>query len=129
MSLVAIGAPVPRGPRRRSPECSIAAAAAATAIATSATPTVPAAAATVPAAATAAAGFTGLGLVHGKVPTVMVTVVKALDRRLCLGIRAHLNEPESLGAVGVAIDDDLRTLHGPKGGKQRLEVTLVHVVA
>jgi hypothetical protein len=54
--------------------------------------------------------------------------VEPLDGRLCLGVRVHLHEAEPLRAVRIPIDDELRTLHGPELGEQRLQVGLVHVV-
>src|SRR5438445_18407 len=83
--------------------------------------TAPAATATVPSATatatvatpTAAAScFTRLGFVHGQVPTVVVAGVEALDRRLGLGVRTHLHEPEPLGTVRITVNDDLCALHG-----------------
>ena len=37
----------------------------------------------------------------------MLAFVKALDRRLGLGVGVHLHEPESLRAVRLPVDDDL----------------------
>lgn len=45
----------------------------------------------------------------------MLVHVEPLDGRLRLGVGIHLDEPESLGAVGVAIDDDLVLWTVPKG--------------
>src|SRR4051812_2850779 len=74
--------------------------------------TITAATAAATAAVTTAArtGFAGLGFVNGEVPAVVLAGVEPLDGRLRLGVGGHLDEPEPLGAVRVAIDDDLRTL-------------------
>src|SRR5689334_14451169 len=99
---------------------SIAVAAAAVAAATTAVAATTATAAV--AAAPARTSFAGLGLVNREVPAVVVTPVEALDGGLRLGLGVHLDEPEPLGAVRVAVDDDLRALDGPELGEQGLQV-------
>ena len=73
-------------------------------------------------------GLAGLGLVDRQVPAVVLAGVEPLDGRLRLGVGVHLDEPEPLRAVRVAIDDDLGALHRPEGREQRLQVGLVDVV-
>src|SRR4051794_18735396 len=88
-------------------------------------------AATVATAAVAGAdrtSFTGLGLVDREGPAIVLVGVEPLDGGLRLGLGIHLDEPESLRAVRVAIDDDLRALHRPERREQRLQVGLVDVV-
>src|SRR5579871_3321384 len=80
------------------------------------------------ATATARPGFTGLGLVDGQVPAVVLTGVQAPDRRLGLIVGVHLHESEPLRAIGVPINDDLGALDRPERGEQRLQVALVDVV-
>src|SRR5947208_1375840 len=46
-----------------------------------------------------------LGFVDRQVPTVVSPSVEPLDRRLRLGVRAHLDETKSLRAVRISIDD------------------------
>src|SRR5262249_41755194 len=88
-----------------------AAAAAAVAAATAAVTTTAAATAAVAAAATAAAaaaGLTGTRLVDGPVPTAGALPVQTRGRLVGGRTVGHPNEPESLGRVRVAVDDDLR---------------------
>src|SRR5262245_9483803 len=102
-------------------------AAAATAVATTTTTvaTAPAAAA---AAATAAALRLGAGLVDGQVPAVDRGEVEAVDRRLGLGVTAHLDEAEPLGTSGVAVHDHLRRGDGAVGREDLLQPAVGHGV-
>ena len=83
-----------------------------------ATATAAAATAAIAAAAAARASLTGLCFVDRQVPAVVLSLVEALDRRLGLGVRVHLDESESLRAVRVTIDDDLCALHSAELGEQ-----------
>ena len=42
----------------------------------------------------------------------MLLAVEGRDGRLCLCIRTHLDEPETLAAAGVPVVDDFGALHG-----------------
>src|SRR5262245_8422466 len=83
-----------------------AAASAATTAAVTATATTTAAA---EATATGAL-FAGLGFVDGEGAAAVFLAVHRRDRGLGLGVAAHLDESEALGASGVAVVDDLRAL-------------------
>src|SRR5262249_44367541 len=104
----------------------VAAAATAAAITTTAAATAVAAAA---AATTAATVLLGPGLVHRQVTAADLLTAHACDRRLRLGVAAHLDEAEPFGASGVAIHDDLRRLHGAERLEHLLQLAGVHVVA
>jgi hypothetical protein len=55
-------------------------------------------------------------------------LVEALDGRLRLGIRAHLDEAESLAPARLAVLDHLGALHGPELREQLLEIRLVDLI-
>ena len=86
-----------------------AATAAATTVAASATATTAtaAASASATAAATTATGavFAGLGHVNGQSSAGVILAIQGSDRRLCLGLRGHLDESKAFGAAGVAVGD------------------------
>ncbi len=48
--------------------------------------------------------------------------MQSLDRRLSLGLGVHLDESEPFAPSGVAVLDDLRTLHRSELGEPPLEV-------
>jgi hypothetical protein len=52
----------------------------------------------------------------------MILIVKTPDRLLCLGLGFHLNKSEALAPPGVTVGNDLSALHGPKLGKELLEL-------
>ncbi len=84
------------------------AAATTTTIATTPAATTTTAVATTAAAATTTApGLARLGLVHGQPPSVVFLIVQALDRRLRLGLRVHLDKAEALATAGVTVGDHL----------------------
>src|SRR5262245_43630631 len=97
------------------------AATAAVAAAAAATTVAATAAAAAVAAATAAARPVAFLLrtrfVDRHRTTAVVLTVQLFDRRLRLGIAAHLDEAETLAAAGVAIGDELRGLDRSARGK------------
>src|SRR6266481_1689783 len=95
---------------------------------TAAATTVTTAAAATTAAATGAV-FAGLGFIDREGPAVMLLAVKGGDCRLGLGIRAHLNESETLAAAGLAVGNDFGGLHGTVLSEQLLQVRARRVVA
>ncbi len=116
-AVAAVAAGIPQHPRTGSealaaPSRTTCSAAAAVTAATAATPTI----------------LSWLGLVDRQVAAAVVSAVEPVDRRLGLGVRAHLNEGESLRTVRVPVNDDLRTLHCAELGEQGLQVGLVDVV-
>src|SRR5262249_18211498 len=63
----------------------------------------------------------GPGLGDGQGTALDLLEVHLLDGLLGLGVAAHLDEAEALGAAGVAVDDGLRRLHGAVRGEQLLQ--------
>src|SRR5262245_24162299 len=80
------------------------------------------------AATTAAAVLFRLGLVDGEAPTAHLLTVHAGDGGLSLGVAAHLDEAEALGASGIAVHDHLRRLHRPELDEHALQGAGVHIV-
>ena len=67
-------------------------------------------------------GFPRLGFGHRQPPTVVVVVVKSLDRSLSLGVGGHLDKTEPLAAPHVTVLDDLGAPHGPERREPLLQV-------
>ena len=62
-------------------------------------------------AATAGTRLPGPGLVDCQATSIVLLVMKGIDRRPCFGIGAHLDEPEAFAPASVAVGDDLRALN------------------
>src|SRR5262249_18024900 len=81
------------------------------------------------AAATAAGpGLTRPGLVDCQAPAVELLIVQGVDGGLRLGIRAHLDETESLASTRVPVGNDLRALDTAVLREQLLQVGAVHAI-
>src|SRR5579862_9011178 len=79
------------------------------------------------ATATAAFGF-GPGFIDGQRPAATVLAVQGGNRSLGLLIGFHLDEAETFGTAGVAIDDDLSRFHRAVGFEHFAEVCVRHPV-
>jgi hypothetical protein len=60
--------------------------------------------------------------------TVHLLTVHAIDGRLSLGIRAHFDEAETLGATGFTIHHDLCRRHGAELREGLLQIIITYVV-
>lgn len=93
-----------------------------------------AAAATIAAARAATAAeatwafFTGTGFIDDQGSAFHLLAIHAVDRRLRFGIRAHLDEAETLGATGFTVHHDLRRRHGAELSECLLEIVVSYVV-
>src|SRR3954447_21447860 len=81
-----------------------------------------------PATAAASPGLTRPGLVDCEATAVDFVIVQGIDRRLRLGIRAHLDETESLASTRVPVGNDLGALDAAVLRQQSLQVRAVHAV-
>jgi hypothetical protein len=104
-----------------------------------ATATVATATATATAEATTAAGTTAATeatwalfartcFIDDQSTTVHLLTVHAIDGRLSLGIRAHFDEAETLGATGFTIHHDLCRRHGAELREGLLQIIITYVV-
>src|SRR3954447_16180014 len=67
-------------------------------------------------------GDSRLGFVHRDTTTIVIFIMKTLDRRLSLGVRIHLDETEPLAATRVTALDDLGALHGAERCEPPLQI-------
>jgi hypothetical protein len=115
------------------------AAAVATTTAAGATRAATATVATATAEATTAAGTTAATeatwalfartcFIDDQSTTVHLLTVHAIDGRLSLGIRAHFDEAETLGATGFTIHHDLCRRHGAELREGLLQIIITYVV-
>ena len=73
--------------------------------------------------------FTGLGFIDRQGTAAMFLAVEGGDRGLSLGIAAHLDKAETLGAAAVTIHDDLRAGDRAVRPEQLFESCTVNIVA
>ncbi len=59
----------------------------------------------------------------------MILAVESGDGRLGFGLGTHLHKPETLGAAGIAVGDNLGAGDGSVRRKLRLEIGAGHVIA
>ena len=67
------------------------------------------------AVAASGAGLARLGLIDGEAAAVMLLVIELPDGRFRFRVAAHLDEPEALGATGLAVGNHLGVTTVPNG--------------
>lgn len=72
--------------------------------------------------------FTGASLVHDNGAACNRLTVQAIDGGLRLGVRAHFDETEALGAAGVTVHHDLGGAHGSILRESILQILIAHAV-